>query len=142
MSVYVSPDLKGWSYSHDHEEEDWIKVKPIISVMSEDFDLHLVKIRGGYYILEATDDGFLVFPQDEYDGEIVEAIQRLRHKSVRTESDFDKFEMVKTYLRGVEHILKTPFNNIDPELTRARVREIRDYLKEIDELLDTFEIDS
>jgi len=141
MYVYVSPDLKGWSYPKDHEEKDWIKVEPMVSVMSGDFDLHLVKVRGDYYILEATDDGFLVFSENEYDGEIVEAIWRLYRRTMHTMSDYEKFEAIKVHLRGIERILCSSFNNVDPELTRDRVGEIRRYIEEIEELLDTFNID-
>jgi len=181
MYVYVSPDLKGWSYPKDHEEKDWIKVKPVISIMTRDFDLHLVRVRGEHLILEATDDGFLVFKPCEYllddlrtggrgedcqvmcpkgydadhlcpllvaengDQEMLQAVWRIYEELARSEksekSDFERFEEIKRHLQATIALLKQPFNNVDPELTRARIREIRRYLEEIEELLDTFNID-
>ena len=54
-------------------------------------------------------------------------------------SDYEKFEAIKQHLQQVINILQTPFNNLDPSLTKARVEEVKRYLEEINDLLDTFD---
>ena len=54
-------------------------------------------------------------------------------------SDYEKFEEIKKHLQKVIDILCTPFNNFSPSITKSRVKEIKRYLEEIQELLETFE---
>jgi len=54
------------------------------------------------------------------------------------ESDYEKFEQIKRHLQAAIEILQTPFNVISPSLTKARAEEIKRYVEEINDLLETF----
>jgi len=59
-------------------------------------------------------------------------------KKLKMKSDFEKFEEIKQHLHIVINILQTPFNIVVPCFAKAKVEEIKRYVQEISELLDTF----
>jgi len=54
-------------------------------------------------------------------------------------SDYEKFEEIKRHLQAVIDILRTPFNMVSYSLTKIRIKEVKEYLEEINDLLETFE---